>query len=97
MKYKVKYKEVHHFWEYVEAESEKEAIEAIKEDKEWRLSFELEELMDYQDTRPEPIKIEEDPESYRAVPSLVRKGDPGVQRADDTLRRINRKDYWKKK
>tara|TARA_R110002110_G_scaffold204602_1_gene416006 strand:- start:759 stop:992 length:234 start_codon:yes stop_codon:yes gene_type:complete len=73
MKYKVMYKEIHHFHEYVEAESEKEAIDKIKEEKEWRLSFEWNGLDEWEDTRPDPIKVEEDPESYKGIPSLVRK------------------------
>tara|TARA_R100001244_G_scaffold86630_2_gene66128 strand:+ start:58 stop:348 length:291 start_codon:yes stop_codon:yes gene_type:complete len=75
MKYKVVYKEVHHFNEYVEAESEQEAIDLIKDEKELRLSFEFGGLTDWEDAHPEPIKVEEDLESYRAVPSLISKED----------------------
>ncbi|HIB83288.1 MAG TPA: hypothetical protein EYO59_01425 [Chromatiaceae bacterium] len=90
MNYKVKYKEIHHFWEYVEAESEEEAIAKVKEEKEMRLAFEVGELMDWGDAQPEPIKVEEDPESYRAVYSLIGKACRATDRADEALRRINR-------
>ena len=70
MKYKVKYEEVHVFEEFVEAESEEEAITQVIDNREMLLTFDSDPdmLVDY----PDPVEIKGIPGSYRALPAIVR-------------------------
>lgn len=69
MKYKVRYEELHTFEEFVEADSKEEAIAKVKEEKELRLTFDLN--MDWEVDYPNATEIREEAESYVAVPAYV--------------------------
>ena len=67
MKYKVRYEELHTFQEFVEADSQEEAIAKVKEEKELRLDFLANDLMEWEEAAPQPIEIQEETKSYRAI------------------------------
>jgi len=65
MQYKVRYKEIYVFEELVDADSEREAINKVNEDRELRLTFDAN--MDEDIDLPDPIEIlihKDNPEAF---------------------------------
>ena len=56
MIYKVTYKEIHTFKDYIQADSEQEALDIVNEERELRLTFDanMQDDIDY----PDPVEIE---------------------------------------
>ena len=72
MKYKVKYEQVHVFEEFVEAESEEQAISQVIDDRVMHLTFDISYGTCLTPEYPDPVEIKEIPGSYRALPAIVR-------------------------
>ena len=71
MKYKVRYEEVHVFEEFVEAESEEQAISQVIDNRVMLLTFDSSFDPMLTPEYPDPVEIKEIPGSYRAICAVV--------------------------